>query len=51
MKKTIIIAAAAVLLSSGVRSSQVKVNNAPTIQAISIQKVVSTDKKDLGSAD
>ena len=50
MKKTIIIAAALVL-SAGVLSSQVKVNNAPTVQAVSITKVVSTDKKDLSSAD
>lgn len=51
MKKTIIIAAALVL-SAGVLSSQVKINNAPTVApTITVQKVVSTDRKDLGSAD
>jgi len=52
MKKTIIIASALVL-SAGVLSSQVKVNNTPsvTVQAVTIQKPISTDKKDLGSAD
>jgi len=50
MKKTIIIAAA-LLLSAGVLSSQVKVNHAPTVQAVTIQKSITTDKKDLSSAD
>ena len=50
MKKTIIITAALVL-SAGVLSSQVKVNATPTVQTVAIQKSISTDKKDLGSAD
>lgn len=51
MKKTIIIAAALVL-TAGVLSSQVKINNTPTtVPAIAAQKVVSTDRKDLGSGD
>ena len=50
MKKTIIIAAALVL-SAGVLSSQVKVNNAQTPQTITIPKALSMDKKDLSSAD
>ncbi len=50
MKKTIIIAAA-LLLSAGVLSSQVKVTPAQTVQTITVQKVVSADRKDLGSAD
>jgi len=50
MKKTIIVAAALVL-SAGVLSSQVKVTNTPTVQAVTIQKSISTDKKDLASAD
>jgi hypothetical protein len=51
MKKTIIIAAA-VLLSAGVLSSQVKVNaSTPTVQAAPVQKSLSTDRKDLASAD
>lgn len=51
MKKTIIIAAALVL-SAGVLSSQVKVNNTPTAApTITIQKSVSADRKDLASGD
>lgn len=51
MKKTIIIAAA-LMLSAGVLSSQVKVNATPTVQqTVPVQKVMSTDRKDLGSAD
>lgn len=51
MKKTIIVAAALVF-SAGVLSSQVKVNSTPTIQqTVPVQKVLSTDRKDLGSAD
>lgn len=50
MKKTVIIAAALVL-SAGVLSSQVKVNNAPTLQTATIQKSIQADKKDLASAD
>jgi len=51
MKKTIIIAGA-LILSAGVLSSQVKVNTpAPTAQTITIQKTVTADRKDLGSAD
>jgi hypothetical protein len=49
MKKTIVIAAA-LLLSAGVLSSQVKTNHAPTAQAVNLPKV-SADKKDLSSAD
>jgi len=49
MKKIII--AAALVLSAGVLSSQVKVNNAPTVQAVTIQKSITTDRKDLSSAD
>ena len=49
MKKTIIIAAAFVL-SAGVLSSQVKVNNTQPVQSITIPKV-SMGKKDLSSAD
>jgi hypothetical protein len=54
MKKTIIITAAVVISAAGVLSSQVKVNatpTAPTVQAVNVTKVVSTDRKDLGSAD
>ncbi|MGN6180829.1 MAG: hypothetical protein ACTHNW_16725 [Mucilaginibacter sp.] len=50
MKKTIIVAAA-LMLSAGVISSQVKVTNTPTIQAVTIQKSISADKKNLASAD
>jgi hypothetical protein len=51
MKKTIIIAAA-LALSAGVLSSQVKVNAKPTAQpTITITKVTPTYSKDLGSAD
>lgn len=50
MKKTIIIAAALVL-SAGVLSSQVKVHNTPGVQVLNMPKMVSIDKKDLASAD
>jgi len=50
MKKTIIIAVA-LAFSTGVLSSQTKVNNTPTVQAITIQKAVSADRKELASGD
>ncbi|MGN6180828.1 MAG: hypothetical protein ACTHNW_16720 [Mucilaginibacter sp.] len=51
MKKTIIIAAA-FILSAGALSSQVKVNNNPTVtQTITVQKSISADRKDLASGD
>jgi hypothetical protein len=39
------------VLSAGALSSQVKVNNAPNFQAMTIRKPVISDKKDLSSAD
>jgi hypothetical protein len=51
MKKTIIIAAALVL-SAGVLSSQVKVNSNPTATpTITVKQSVSADRKDLASGD
>ena len=51
MKKTIIIAAALVF-SAGVLSSQVKMNNAPKIETLTVQKaIITTDRKDLATAD
>ena len=51
MKKTIIIAGAALVLSAGVLS-QVKVSATPSVQqTVTVQKSISTDRKDLGTAD
>jgi len=50
MKKTIAIAAALVF-TTGILASQTKVNNTTTVQAITIQKAVSADRKELASGD
>jgi hypothetical protein len=50
MKKTIIIAAALVF-TTGILASQTKVSNATTVQATTIQKVLTTDRKELASGD
>jgi len=50
MKKTIIIAVALVF-TTGILASQTKVNNTQTVQAITIQKAITADKKELASGD
>jgi len=50
MKKTIIIAAALVF-TTGILASQTRVNSTPTVQAVTIQKTVATDRKELASGD
>jgi len=49
MKKFII--AAALVFTTGILASQTKENNTKTVQAITIQKSVSTDMKDLARGD
>jgi len=50
MKKTIIIAIALVF-TTGILASQTKVGSATTVQAVTIQKAVATDRKELASGD
>jgi len=50
MKKTIIIAVALVF-TTGILASQTKVSSTSTVQAITIQKAVSADRKELASGD
>jgi hypothetical protein len=53
MKKTIIIASAALVVSAGVFASQTKtVTKTPEVQTIQVQKIsISADRKDIASAD